>query len=32
MEGIAEERLVAQFERALANPCFCAFVAEEGGP
>ena len=31
MEGIAEERLVAQFERALANPCFRAFVAEEGG-
>ena len=31
IEDVAEERLVAQFERALTNPCFRAFLAEEGG-
>jgi len=31
IEGVAEERFVAQFERALSNPCFRAFVAEDEG-
>lgn len=31
VKGVAEERFIPQFERALADPRFRAFVAEEGG-
>jgi len=31
IEGVAEERFIAQFKRAFASPRFRAFVAEEGG-